>query len=83
MNNLLSYCGLVDVRVNASDKDLPVLLSAPNRSSSKGKKDGKFAYKLVPDKCKNALTKLIAKQEEIGIHLENQFVFAKKRQKEV
>ena len=23
-NNLLSYCGLVDVRINASDKDLPV-----------------------------------------------------------
>ena len=24
MNNLLSYCGLVDVRINASDQDLPV-----------------------------------------------------------
>ena len=24
MNNLLSYCGLVDVRINASDKDVPV-----------------------------------------------------------
>ena len=24
MNNLLSYCGLVDVRINAPDKDLPV-----------------------------------------------------------
>ena len=24
MNNLLSYCGLVDVRINASGKDLPV-----------------------------------------------------------
>ena len=24
MNNLLSYCGLVDERINASDKDLPV-----------------------------------------------------------
>ena len=24
MNNLSSYCGLVDVRINASDKDLPV-----------------------------------------------------------
>ena len=23
--NMLSYCGLVDVRINASDKDLPVL----------------------------------------------------------
>ena len=27
MNNLLSYCGLVDPRINASDKDLPVLNS--------------------------------------------------------
>jgi hypothetical protein len=25
MNNLLSYCGLVDARKNASEKDLPVL----------------------------------------------------------
>ena len=24
MNNLLSYCGLVDVRIKGSDKDLPV-----------------------------------------------------------
>ena len=24
MNNLLSYCGLVEMRINASDKDLPV-----------------------------------------------------------
>ena len=27
MHNLLSYCGLIDVRINASDKDLPVILS--------------------------------------------------------
>ena len=26
MNNLLSYCGLVDARIRASDKDLPVNL---------------------------------------------------------
>ena len=25
MNNLLSYCGLIDVKIRASDKDLPVL----------------------------------------------------------
>ena len=24
MSNLLSYCGLVDARISASDKDLPV-----------------------------------------------------------
>ena len=28
MNNILSYCGLVDVRINVSDKDLPVQSSA-------------------------------------------------------
>ena len=26
MNNLLSYCGLIDERMSASEKDLPVLL---------------------------------------------------------
>ena len=25
MNNLLSYCGLIDAKIRASDKDLPVL----------------------------------------------------------
>ena len=32
MNNLLSYCGLVDPRISASEKDLPVLLG--NRDNS-------------------------------------------------
>ena len=27
MNNLLSYCGLVDARISASEKDLPVQAS--------------------------------------------------------
>ena len=38
MNNLLSYCGLVDVRISASDKDLPVrlFLVAPKRKGSMG-----------------------------------------------
>ena len=29
MNNLLSYCGLVDARISASEKDLPVLRLTP------------------------------------------------------
>ena len=35
MNNLLSYCGLVDSRISASEKDLPVVLSpnSPNTES--------------------------------------------------
>ena len=28
MNNLLSYCGLVDARISASEKDLPYFASA-------------------------------------------------------
>ena len=36
--NLLSYCGLVDVRINASDKDLPVYDSTfDGKVSKKGK----------------------------------------------
>ena len=35
VNNLSSYCGLVDAKIRASDKDLPVInhpvLSAPTR----------------------------------------------------
>ena len=27
MNNLSSYCGLVDAKIRASDKDLPVVLA--------------------------------------------------------
>ena len=30
MNTLLSYCGLVDVRISASDKDLPVQNGDPS-----------------------------------------------------
>ena len=30
MNNLLSYCGLVDARISASEKDLPVVSSLLN-----------------------------------------------------
>ena len=26
MNNILSYCGLVDARISASEKDLPVFI---------------------------------------------------------
>ena len=30
MNNILSYCGLVDLRINASDNDLPVQIWCVN-----------------------------------------------------
>ena len=35
MNNLLSYCGLVDARISASEKDLPVKESFENCESFK------------------------------------------------
>jgi hypothetical protein len=35
MNNLWSYCGLVDVRINASEKDLPVISSVLDTDNSK------------------------------------------------
>ena len=35
MNNLLSYCGLVYVKISASDKDLPVPTVRKNCSSNR------------------------------------------------
>ena len=32
MNDILSYCGLVDARIRASDKDLPVFMTLPKSS---------------------------------------------------
>ena len=37
MNDLFSYCGLVDVIINASDKDLPVLYFRQRRQTKKYK----------------------------------------------
>ena len=33
MNNLSSYCGFVDAKIRASDKDLPVLASIQEANS--------------------------------------------------
>ena len=33
MNNLFSYCGLIDAKIGASDKDLPVLFAVNTRVS--------------------------------------------------
>ena len=38
MNNLLSYCGLVDPRLSASDKDLPVKKNLLNDGTKKLKR---------------------------------------------
>jgi hypothetical protein len=36
MNNLLSYFGLVDARISASDKDLPVLFEKEDVAAFRG-----------------------------------------------
>ena len=47
MNNILSYCGLVDTRISASEKDLPVSAFKLKRSSPCIKK-----YNLGLQNCK-------------------------------
>ena len=41
MNNISSYCGLVDAKIKASDKDLPVLVNERLFSKDIGKGDPK------------------------------------------
>ena len=48
MNNLLSYCGLVDAKIRASDKDLPV----NNHSTGYQGNNGKNSIKNHPWKHK-------------------------------
>ena len=49
MNNLLSYCGLVDAKMKASDKDLPVsedvviFIESPNVLFNNGVKKTKVS----------------------------------------
>ena len=42
MNNLLSYCGLIDAKIRASDKDLPVLNG--NKKKETDTETEKFIY---------------------------------------
>jgi hypothetical protein len=35
MNNLSSYCGLVDAKIRASEKDLPVLITPAGNYTTK------------------------------------------------
>ena len=41
MNNLLSYCGLVDAKISASEKDLPVNGNQMRYTQSSAKLDWK------------------------------------------
>ena len=47
MNNLSSYCGLVDVKIRDSDKDLPVTTNKDKVSNRTMKSTGKFDSKIV------------------------------------
>ena len=46
MNNLLSYCGLIDARMRASEKDLPLTLFIP-KSKSCGSFDSNFLKSIL------------------------------------
>ena len=69
MSNQLSYCGLVDAKIRASDKDLPVPMYYVKRNKSKENfakmhlsKTGKYfspigcAKTLLPRRCYLKLT---------------------------
>ena len=59
MNNLLTYCGLVDVRINASDKDLPVTdatfnivqLTPPNSYTYDARKKDYLTFMAMTNEC--------------------------------
>ena len=61
MNNLLSYCGLTDARMRASEKDLPVLSTFFSDKNCTARNPALLS--LMPD------TNLIS-QTEIDQHLE-------------
>ena len=60
MKNLLSYCGLVDARISASEKDLPV-----NPGISFFQKRNNLSFLDDAEKCQNSLLEF--KQFEIGL----------------
>ena len=46
MNNLLSYCGLIDAKIRASDKDLPVKQTSRAESGFLSGFLDEFAFKI-------------------------------------
>ena len=52
MNNILSYCGIVDARISASEKDLPTTGTFTSKESNAEKLVGvvKFIYSEKPTK---------------------------------
>jgi hypothetical protein len=47
MNNLSSYCGLVDARISASEKDLPVRSDRSSKNNPKFKLDTPEVYRYI------------------------------------
>ena len=50
MNNLLSYCGLVDAKISSSDKDLPVHFGTAGRDKEKFKISD-LLFSLIEKNC--------------------------------
>ena len=54
MNNLLSYCGLLDAKIRASDKDLPI--KTPNEDLPYGCNFCNMRFKKISDAKKHNLS---------------------------
>ena len=67
MNNLLSYCGLVDARIRASKKDLPVM------GNLRKKKTRKFWATKISGRKRNMELLLTASAFARGQKLNNQY----------
>ena len=55
MNNLSSYCGLVDAKIRASDKDLPVFVTIYQDLPGYAAHDHKIVFVLILLMTRNKL----------------------------
>ena len=64
MNNLLSYCGLTDSRMRASEKDLPVLL-VDMKTGSNGSAQEVFERRKAIENPRQKSSKYLLRVEEV------------------
>ena len=67
MNNLLSYCGLVDAKIRASDKDLPVQVQSMKIPSSEHWENKLCTTEIVFDIQNNLYPQHVLPRVELGI----------------
>ena len=85
MNNLSSYCGLVDAKIRASDKDLPVIIAFDKfflfwvpRKTGRQKLESAFAFTVKHSKI-TVCTALIYIYLYVCIYLLGEFIHLKIR----